>query len=325
MSEENYSRIHLRREQRKQKKRRAPLRGCLLFFVFLLIALGGFGAYTYYRVKTSVGNLEKDFADIERHASRRKKVSFSKHEPFSILLMGIDTGDLGRTEQGRSDTMMLTTVNPSTNKSLITSIPRDTLVDIPNYGEDKINHAYAFGGPSLSINTVQNFLDVPVDAYVAVNMKGIKQIIDAVGGITITPELTFSQDGYTFYEGQTVTMDGEMALAYVRMRYEDPEGDFGRQSRQREVVAAIVGEVASLKTIFNYESLLDTMENNVITSLSFDEMVSIFTNYNSAFKNIDRDQLTGEGTMINGIYYMIPSQEEVNRVSGNIKEQLELD
>lgn len=324
MEERKLSRMSRRREQTKKRRGKSLIRGCIIFFIFMLIALGAYGAYTYYRIKDSVSTIDQDINGIERHPSRRAGDPFAHGEPFSVLLMGIDTGDLGRTEQGRSDTMMLTTINPTTRQSTITSIPRDTLVTIPGHGEDKINHAYAYGGPALSINTVQDFLDIPVDGFVAVNMMGIKQIIDAVGGITITPDLTFTQDGYTFYAGEPVTMNGEMALAYVRMRYEDPEGDFGRQSRQREVVAAIVSEVASISTLFNYEPLLKTMENNVITNFSFDEMVNIFTSYSGAFGNIERDQLSGDGTMIGDVYYLIPPVEEVNRVSENLKEQLEI-
>ena len=89
--------------------------------------------------------------------------------------MGIDTGDLGRTEQGRSDTTMVVTINPKENKSTMISLDRDILTDIVgNDTQDKLNHAYAFGGAEMAINTVQELLDIPIHHYVSINMKGLK-------------------------------------------------------------------------------------------------------------------------------------------------------
>ncbi|MFZ1691444.1 MAG: LCP family protein, partial [Trichococcus flocculiformis] len=166
-------------------------------------------------------------------------------EPVSILLLGVDTGDLGRTEQGRSDSMVVVTINPHTQKTTLLSIPRDTYTEIVGYGtSDKINHAYAFGGTAMSINTVQQMLDIPIDFYVMVNMAGIQEIVDAVGGITVESPLTFNQNGYDFVQG-TNQLDGEAALAFARMRYEDPAGDTGRQGRQRLVIEAVIRKLAT--------------------------------------------------------------------------------
>jgi LCP family protein required for cell wall assembly len=177
-------------------------------------------------------------------------------EPVSILLLGVDTGDLGRTEQGRSDSMVVVTINPHTQKTTLLSIPRDTYTEIVGYGtSDKINHAYAFGGTAMSINTVQQMLDIPIDFYVMVNMAGIQEIVDAVGGITVESPLTFNQNGYDFVQG-TNQLDGEAALAFARMRYEDPAGDTGRQGRQRLVIEAVIRKLATPETLLNYQTIL---------------------------------------------------------------------
>ena len=139
-------------------------------------------------------------------------------EPVSILLLGVDTGALGRTEKGRTDSMVIVTVNPHTEQTTLVSIPRDTYAEIVGYGTwDKINHAYNFGGTAMSINSVQSLLDIPVDFYVIVNMSGIKEVVDAVGGVDVDSPIAFNQNGYSFVVG-TNHLDGEAALAFSRMR-----------------------------------------------------------------------------------------------------------
>lgn len=315
------SRSEIRNPEKKPKKRKV-LKIFLIIVLVLFIALGLFIWKIYSDV---AGTTEKVHKDIETEEVRESSIDISKKDPFSILLLGVDTGDLGRTEQGRSDTMMVMTVNPNTNKATMVSIPRDTRTEIVGHGTtDKINHAYAFGGTSMSVNTVQNMLDIPIDYYVEVNMKGLQDIVDAVGGVQVTSPLTFSYEGYNFTEGESTSLDGKTALAYSRMRYDDPNGDYGRQERQRQVIQATLEKVASLSTISNYQDILGSLENNMQTSLEFNDMVKIFNNYRSAAGNIEQVQLEAEGTTIDGIYYGIVSDEEMSRVSGLLKEQLEL-
>lgn len=316
------SRSKMRRPSKKPKKKRNGLKIFLIIILVLFIALGLFVWKIYSDV---AGTTEKIHKDVKTEEIRDSSVDISKKDPFSILLLGVDTGDLGRTEQGRSDTMMVMTVNPTTNKATMVSIPRDTRTEIVGHGTtDKINHAYAFGGTSMSVNTVQNMLDIPIDYYVEVNMKGLQDIVDAVGGVQVTSPLTFSYEGYNFTEGESISLDGKTALAYSRMRYDDPNGDYGRQERQRQVIQATLEKVASLSTISNYQDILGSLENNMQTNLEFNDMVKIFNNYRSAAGNIEQVQLKAEGTTIDGIYYGIVPDEEMSRVSGLLKEQLEL-
>ena len=310
------------RSPKKEPKKRKGLKTFLIIILILFIALGLFVWKIYSDV---AGTTEKIYKDVKTDEVRESSIDISKKDPFSILLLGVDTGDLGRTEQGRSDTMMVMTVNPNLEEATIVSIPRDTRTEIVGNGTtDKINHAYAFGGTPMSVNTVQSMLDIPIDYYVEVNMQGLKDIIDAVGGVDITSPLTFSYEGYNFTENVTTSLDGKAALAYSRMRYDDPEGDYGRQERQRQVIQATVEKVASLSTISNYKDILGTLEKNMQTNLDFDDMLKIFNNYRSAAGNIEQVQLKAEGTTIDGIYYGIVSDEEMNRVSSLLKVQLEL-
>lgn len=301
------------------KKRRWPR---VLLVVLLL--LGSAFTYGYYRLQKTSDSIYSEIVK-DKHPSREdEEVDLKGKKPFSILLMGIDKEGEGL-DRGRSDTMMVMAVNPENKKTTLVSIPRDTRTEIVGKDiDDKINHAHAFGGAGMSMNTVQNLLDIPIDYFVSVNMEGIQQIVDAVGGITVTPSLSFNQSGYSFVEGQPTTVDGAAALAYSRMRKQDPEGDFGRQERQREIVLAVLNKAASFDSILNYQSVLKTMENNLQTNLEFNEMVSIFLNYSSSLSNINQIQLTGEGTRTNDIYYLNLSEDILSEVKTELKEELEI-
>ena len=318
------SRSEMRNGSHKQPKKRK--RGPKIVLLILVVLIAVFGLFIWKVYSDVTGTTEKIYKGVETEKVREKPVDVDKSQAFSILMLGVDTGDLGRTEQGRSDTIMVMTVNPKTNESKIVSIPRDTYTEIAGKGTmDKINHAYAFGGTSMSMNTVQKLLDIPIDYYVEVNMQGIQDIVDAVGGIQVTSPLSFTTEGYTFTEGQTETLDGAAALAYSRMRYEDPNGDYGRQGRQRQVLEAIVKKVATFSTITNYQSVLGTMENNMKTNLAFADMMDIFSKYRSAAGNIEQIQLEGTGVMMNGVSYQQVDPAELARVSTLLKQQLELE
>ena len=247
-------------------------------------------------------------------------------EPVSILLLGVDTGDLGRTEQGRSDSMVVVTINPHTQKTTLLSIPRDTYTEIVGYGtSDKINHAYAFGGTAMSINTVQQMLDIPIDFYVMVNMAGIQEIVDAVGGITVESPLTFNQNGYDFVQG-TNQLDGEAALAFARMRYEDPAGDTGRQGRQRLVIEAVIRKLATPETLLNYQTILQSLSSNVQTSFQLSDFYTLQSqDYLGAVNNMNQQQLGGTGGMMNEIYYNFVDETEMTRVQDLLQAELELE
>ena len=313
-----------RNNKTKRPKKNKTGRVVLIIFLVLLLGISLFGWKIYSDV---TGTTDRIYKGIKTDNVRNKPVDI-KHddEPFSMLLLGVDTGDLGRTEKGRSDSLMVITVNPNTNQTTLLSVPRDTYTEIIGKGKkDKINHAYAYGGVPMSINTVQSLLSIPIDYYVEVNMQGIKDIVDTLGGVNVTSPLSFNYEGYSFKKNESYNLDGTKALAYSRMRYEDPNGDYGRQARQRQVINAAIKKTASFSTIMNYKGLLSTLENNMTTNLNFNDMVDIFNDYKDAAKNINEVQLKGSGTKMNGVYYEIISKEEINQVSLQLHEQLELE
>ncbi len=256
---------------------------------------------------------------------REENLSLNKKQPFSVLLLGVDER---QGDRGRSDTMIVVTVNPQENSTKMVSIPRDTRTEIIGKDfEDKINHAYAYGGIDMSLDTVEAFLDIPIDYYAKINMEGLEDIVNAVGGVTVQNELNFTYKGKTFTEG-TLTLNGEEALLFSRMRKNDPNNDFGRQARQRQIIQAIIKEGASVSSLWNFGDIFKSIGNNVKTNLSLAEMVDIQQNYKSATQNINQRQLEGSGAMIsNGekeIYYYIVAKEEQQIVQQELKKHLNL-
>lgn len=322
----NQSRVNKKKTNQKKSISKIVFGIAFLMLNIFMLVVGFFVWQAYRDVRSTTDDMYEPVEAQEQHTSRQERpLDVDKGEdPFSVLIMGVDT-DGPDNMAGRSDTLMLLTINPNTEKTSIVSIPRDTYTEIVGRGTmDKINHAYAFGGTSMTVNSVQNLFDVPIDYYVSVNMESMQQIVDAVGGIDVVPPLTFSQGEYTFVEGQTTHMDGPKALAYSRMRKNDPSGDYGRQHRQRQVIEATMQSVASLDSVMNYRSILGAMSTNMRTNMSFEDMMDMFNNYRSSVSDVEQLQLSGSGTMMNGVYYEMIPDEEIARVQNHLKSELEL-
>lgn len=285
----------------------------IIFGVFLLIDVLAIGKM-YFDAKATIKNTYKD-------VKQEQKVKLDGKHPFSVLILGVDTGEDGRTYQGRSDTLMVAAVN--NKKTTLVSIPRDTLVSIPGHGDqNKINAAYAYDGVSGAMNTVKSYLGIPINYYIELNMKGLKELSTAIGPVTVQNDLDFTSNGIHFPKGE-VTIDSNNILAYTRMRHEDPRGDYGRQLRQREVVTAMIQKMASVKSITKYKSILNVLSDNMKTNLSFGDMQQIFVHYRGG-KNIDQQQLQGQTEQINGIDYEVIPQDNLHKIQTELKQTLNI-
>lgn len=309
---------HIHKKIQKNKRRKWTI----LFIVLAATLITVTGAYIRARLAKVENAIHQE---VETVNLREKEIT--DNDSFSVLLLGIDNGAYGRgTEVGRSDTMLVVTVNEKLGKTTIVSIPRDSYTEIIGYGtNDKINHAYAFGQEKMSINSVQNMLNIPIDYYVTVDMGGLMGLVDAVGGLEITPVLTFTYEGESFTEGVDRHVDGEAALRYARMRYDDPEGDMGRQKRQQYVIQKLVEKLLNITSVTRYEEILNTLENSVRTNFTLDKLLSVKNNYPKALKNFESDKISGAGTMIGGIYYFVVPEDERLRISNVLRENLELE
>ncbi|MBW8351333.1 LytR family transcriptional regulator [Bacillus sp. IITD106] len=304
----------------KPKKKR---KGLKIFLIVLLVLVAGIVAYGYsiYHNLSKAANAVHSPIDRNPEVKRPSDLELSKKEPFSVLMLGVDerAGD-----KGRSDTMIVLTINPKLKSMDMLSIPRDTRVEIVgNRTVEKINHAYARGGVEMSMNTVEKFLDIPIDYYVKMNMEGFKEIVDAVGGVNVNNDLDFSLEGNHFPKGE-LSLNGKEALAYARMRKEDARGDFGRQMRQRQVIQGVINKGANISALWKYDDVLKALSKNVETNISFDEMKSIQKNYADARHNIEQIQIEGSGATIDGLWYYVVPDEERIKVQDKLKEHLEL-
>ncbi|MEG2937684.1 MAG: LCP family protein, partial [Vagococcus sp.] len=243
-------------------------------------------------------------------------------KPFSVLLLGLDTGDFGRDDVGRSDTILVATVNPNENKTTLISIPRDTRMEMVGHGTvEKAAHAYAYGQEKMAMDSIEKFLDIKLDHYAWINMQGLKDLVDAVDGVVVENKFEFQQGGFTFPAGKTA-LNGEQALAYTRMRYEDPNGDYGRQVRQQDVIKGIADKSLSFSGVTKYKQILNAIESNMKTDLEPDEMFKIAKDYRNSFTTIDQETLHGNGEMIDEISYQIIPDEELARVQLLLDQQL---
>lgn len=307
------------RTDRKKKKKKWP------WFVggigVIVLAILVYGLIIYMDLTKTVKEMHEPI-DRDVSEKREEPVVFKKQEPFSVLVLGVDERE---DDAGRSDTMIVMAVNPEFNSTKMVSIPRDTYTDIIGKGfKDKINHAYAFGGIEMAMETVEHLLDIPIDYVVQVNMESFKEIVDAVGGIKVNNTFDFKLGNDVFSKGE-ISLNGEEALSFVRMRYEDPRGDFGRQDRQKQVVQAVLREGASLNSLLNYKSIFSALGNNISTNMKFEEMVEIQKNYRNAAKKIEQLYIKeGQGKTMDKIWYYIMNDEELESVQNELKTHLEL-
>ncbi|MEB9609368.1 LCP family protein [Bacillus cereus] len=317
--EERY--YHLQNSRIKKKRRRK-----LFFFLIFAFLFGSIGVY----VLNSYSSLMGMYSGFTREKSdlRNKDVEITK-EPFTILIMGIE--DYATDGQnGRTDSLMFATVSPKTQKISLMSIPRDSRVKIVGKNkEDKINAAHAYGGEEMAIKTVEGFLKVPVDHYLKIDFQGFKGIVDAVGGVTVDVPFDFWErsdvDYYKkiqFKQGQQ-NLNGEEALAYVRMRKQDPNGDYGRAARQRQLLAAVAHKLNSTSTVFKIKDLTAVVGKYIKTDIPISDGLALY-NKLSGFdpSTMQTLKLEGEDKKIGGIYYFLPDPISVETVRNEIEKEL---
>ena len=223
----------------------------------------------------------------------------SNHQPISVLMMGTDTGALGRHTRGRTDTMMINTINPDKQTMSLTSIPRDSPARYDNM-LTKINSVYTLGGANQAEHYVQTWLGIPVNYYMLINMGGLDKIIDRVGGVEVNPPLSFRYGAAKVTKHQQVTLNGMQALDYCRMRHQDPLGDYGRQIRQRQVLFQLFNKVSKVHNLFLHPSLANALSDNMKTNLSVKDLMTLMVFYRHASRHHVSDHLQGQTKQING-------------------------
>ena len=309
---------NLTRKNRKPKNKWKRL--ILTLLGILLICIVSYGVNAYYSFQKAVEKMNT----LEEQPNSNIKVNVPEKmphiDPFSVLLLGIDEREQ---DVGRTDTMIVVTVNPDKKTVKMLSIPRDSRVEIVgNNTTEKINHAYPRGGIPMTIATVENLLSIPIDYYVAVNMEGFLQIIDTLGGITVNNDMDLTYRQYSFPKGN-IKLNGEEALIFSRIRYEDPRGDFGRQIRQKQLIEAIIAKGASPKTLFKLNDVFEILGDNVQMNFSVNNLLQLQKLYSNLDKNFEQLQFEqGTGQYIGSSWYYIIDEEELAEISANLQQHL---
>ncbi|MFM6848929.1 MAG: LCP family protein [Terrabacter sp.] len=239
-------------------------KGRIVLVVLLVLLLAWIGFLVWVPMQ-AWGAVNK----VDNIPSGERPTDTSGH---NYLLVGSDSRDgltqaqkkkyaTGSAEGNRTDTIMLVHVSESGGKPVMVSLPRDSYVPIPGHGSNKINAAYAFGGPKLLTNTVEQVTGIHVDGYIEIGLGGFAGVVDSIGGVDlcVARDMKDKLAGIDLKKG-CQTLDGGNALGYVRSRHEDPLGDIGRAARQRQFLGALMKKAATPSTVlipWRYKAFAD--------------------------------------------------------------------
>ena len=241
--------------------------GVLLIIILILVGLALGIGYAFISDKLSnVNFVDIDEANIELNSGVEQELKDYRN----IAIFGLDSRD-NSFSNSRSDCIIIVSINKKTNDVKLTSVYRDTYVDIEGHGLDKITHAYAYGGPELAINTLNKNLDLNITEFVTVNFDTVETIVDSIGGITLTiTDSEASQIGFS--SGGTYTLDGKEALAYSRIRKID--SDYQRTERMRTVLEAVFNKVKK-QELSEISNFVDIVLPHISTNMSTNSIISL--------------------------------------------------
>lgn len=311
------TRVDKSKNQGKKSKLKYTIIGIIAVILLLISLAVGY----FYSKLSAIDKVALDKSKIEV-SDEAKELQDNHDNVINIALYGLDSRS-DNDDGSRSDSIMVLTIDKSRNKIKISSIVRDTYVNIPDRGMDKINHAYAFGGPELAISTINNNFGLAIQDFVTVDFFGLAKVIDSIGGVQLdiqSDEIQYMNqyiDEIAKIEGvyaQHVTSAGKQnltgiqAVAYARVRY-TAGGDFKRAERQRVLLMAIFEKVKTMSKT-QYIGVINELLPNVKTNMSSSNLISlavdVLSSGNSTIEQIKfpLDKNSG-GQTINGIYYYV--------------------
>jgi polyisoprenyl-teichoic acid--peptidoglycan teichoic acid transferase len=295
--------------RRRQRMKRTMV--VLAWAIALALALGAVGAWAWWSGKVQ-GFIRKN-AGMNSAVVPILTKPKAPGKPFYMVLMGEDKRPTDKV--GNSDTLMVAYVDPPRKHVTLLSIPRDTRVAIPGHGTEKINSAALLGGPALTIETVKKYTGLPISHYLVVDFNGFKDLVDAIGGVTVDVPQTI-KDGKAAdhnWRAEVVNkgvqrLDGAHALTFVRSRH-FADGDFTRIKDQQIFLKALAKQTMQVGNVVNIPKITDALMKNVTTDMSVDDMVGLAAD----FKGMENGSVTGAmapGTTryIGGISYVIPDK-----------------
>ncbi|HEL1619310.1 TPA: LCP family protein [Streptococcus suis] len=311
----------------------------LMSLAIIGLTIGAGIIYGASLLNFSTGAISKTFKQLD---TGDEITPIDPTEPLTILLMGVDMDQAtrgGGWEGGRSDSMILVTVNPQTKETTMMSLTRDIMVEIAEAnGEstgsvEKLNHSYSYGQAPMAIATIEKMMDIDIERYIEINMDGLVELVDAVGGIEVNNTLGFpisieaQEPAYTSVvpPGKHL-VNGDQALVYARMRYDDPEGDIGRQRRQREVITAIVKKLLQLDGFTQYKKIINAISNNMRTDIEISAAtIPTLLGYRDSIAKLNSYQLRGLDEIVNELYYQLPPSQHLLDMQNVLKKSIGLE
>ena len=291
---------------------------------------------------------EKDMKKTETSEKEIASANKSVTEPFTILLMGIDSTAevLTKNAVACGDTLILITFNPKTLNATMVSIPRDSYLPIacwPGKDENKITHAAAYGNDCM-MNTIQDFFGINIDYYAKINFKGLVKLVDAVGGVEVDVPHTLCTDNSNREDTVCIqagrqTLNGEQALTFARNRKQLSNGDFGRAEHQQEIIMALINKMRTITEVSKFRTILDTVSNSLDTNLTTKQILEFYnvgkdiikrSSEQSDLINIQQMFLSGADQMIYDermrmvLYNYVPNTRSRDALVQAMKENLEL-
>ncbi|RBW67590.1 LCP family protein [Bacillus taeanensis] len=324
----------MRRTQVRKNKRKKRFFSYIIA-VLLLVGIGSlsYGGYLAYKFANATSDANQELERGEKSARRIAPVDPSK-DNFSVLFVGIDSSKTRVEERNlsedhsRTDALILATFNKDKESVKMVSIPRDSRIEIVGKGfNDRINHAHAFGGIDMTVATVEEMFDIPVDYYVTLNFNAFIDIVDTLGGIEVDVPFEITEQDSQDNQGAITlkpgiqTLNGEEALAFSRYR---KDSDIYRGARQQEVIKAIVSKSISITALPKYDEIIDHFGENILTNFSLGNIVAL-SKHSGSLQDIESFMLEGQDLWLNGAYYYQPNEESVEEISQTFKEHLALD
>lgn len=260
------------------RRRKAMQRTAVAVGMVLLIAVLGGGAWAYsllHSAQKTMNENSQSQGDLQGALTKRVP-----KEPFNVLLLGQDNrpGE----DAARADTIIVARIDPENNKVWMLSIPRDTRVNIPGKGTQKINAATFYGGPALMVETVEDFLGVPVNHYMDIDFDGFIQIVDSLGGVWIDVDTTIDDPKASSHGSWTARriekgyqlLDGDHALTFVRSR-DFPDADFTRMRHQQQFFKALADQATKLENVLKIPGMVRDVSQYMSTDMAITQIIDV--------------------------------------------------
>jgi len=308
--------------KKSNKRKKSRKKKIIISCVAILIVILSVGLFYGNNLLSKMKRSKIDESDLGIKKDVAEKIQTSEIKDIvNIAILGVDEAE---NDVGRSDALMIATFDPVHKKLKITSIMRDTYVDIPENGKDKINHAFAYGGHQLSIKTLNQNFGLNIKDYVKINFKELEGLVDAIGGIDmelsdkeiievndyivrVSKALNLPTNRLVKSESGKVHLDGFQTLGYCRIRSTD-NGDFDRTERHRKIMTEMFNKISNAGTA-ELASMATKLLPYVETSLSNKEIINLAANVlNLGTKNIEQERFPrddyAKNSNINGLFYL---------------------